>query len=398
MTANAASSSLLRPHSREQMPPPPSRRVAIPQAPASVMSVSSSSTGVMKHINNKGAPFQSLDRFVVVDDNNDDLHQNDTSSSSSSMDQQHSLLNTTADTDLILAAWKKEREEHQQLQRHNSQHSIGTSPSSNVQGRQQARFNGISVLTTDEDDEMVSSSVKGRPVVTTTAAAAAATTHLLSFDADESIISHASDFMPSSTIITSIHASDFTAGAGRMAPLVTPRIAQQHQQQQPQRSGTADVHAEEGGSFLNRPMNPHSSNFSVQSSSCGDDLSSSRTSPPSFSRRRNVTATPTTAKNMIDHKPAILQQRDETIHKLTLELGQWKAQHESLSQMQQQHQILTESIGRCTEELDDTTNQNELVLPYNPPVVGTIYHHRAPVHLRLAEDAMSLLPQPLLKT
>eukprot|EP00985_Skeletonema_marinoi_P022329 scaffold14258_cov66-Skeletonema_marinoi.AAC.1 len=271
------------------------------------------------------------------------------------MDQQHSLLNTTADTDVILAAWKKEREEQQQLQRHNSQHSVGTSP--RVHGRQQVTFNGLSVLTTDEDDDM-DSPTKGRPIVTTTAAASAAeTTHLSSFDADESIISHASDFMPASTIITSHHTSDFTAGAmGRLPPLVTPRIAQQ-QHQQPQRSNTAQVHAEEGGSFLNRPMNPHSSNFSVQSSSCGDDLSSSRTSPPSFTKRRNTAATPTTA---INHKA--LQQRDDTIHKLMLELDQWKKQHESLSQMQRQHQQLSENVRRCTEELDGNTNQSEQVI------------------------------------
>eukprot|EP00986_Skeletonema_menzelii_P018121 scaffold25197_cov154-Skeletonema_menzelii.AAC.1 len=327
MSANAVPSSLLRPQSREQMPPPPSRRVVIPQAPVAA------STGAGQHMNKSEEPFQSLDRFVVVEDNNDDLNHSDTSS----LDQHHSLLNTTADTDVILAAWKKEREEQRQLQRDNSQHSIGTSPSSNVQCRQ-APFNGLSVLTTEEDNDMDSPTIE-RPIVTATAASAAAaeSTHLPSFDADESIISHASDFMPTDTIITSHHASDFTATSmARMAPLVTPRIAQQ--QLQPQRSSTADV-VGEGDSFMNRPMNPHSSNFSIQSSSCGDDFSSSHTTPPSFTKRRNITATPTT---VINHKT--LQQRDETIQRLTLELDQWKKQHESLSRLQQQHEQLTENI------------------------------------------------------
>ena len=110
------------------MPPPPSRRVAIPQAPDNLTEESSS--------NNKMEPFKSLDRFIVADDQ----HRNDMSSSSS----QYSLLNTTTDTDVILAAWKKEREQQQQEQEGNyrrrldsdGQLSIRTSPASNVQSRQ----------------------------------------------------------------------------------------------------------------------------------------------------------------------------------------------------------------------------------------------------------------------
>eukprot|EP00986_Skeletonema_menzelii_P003707 scaffold1185_cov143-Skeletonema_menzelii.AAC.1 len=206
--------------------------------------------------------------------------------------------------DMILAAWKKEREEQRQLQRDNSQHSIGKSPPSNVQSRQQAPFHSLSVLTTDEDDDMDFPTIE-RPIVTATAtsAAAAESTHLPSFDADDASI-----------ISTSHHASDFTAAAmGRMPPLVTPRIDQQ--QHQPQHSSAAVVLGE-GDSFMNRPVNPQSSNFSIQSSIRGDTA--------------------------INHKT--LQQRDETIQRLTFILDQWKKQHESLSRLQQQHEQLTENI------------------------------------------------------
>ena len=217
------------------------------------------------------------------------------------------------------------------------------------------------MLTTDDDDGMDSSSpTDSRPIVTTTAAATAS--HLLSFDADESIISHASDFIPSHTIITSHHATDFTAGGnGRMPPLVTPRISQHHQQQHKQNQQQGSSPPEVGGPFsmgLGRPMNPHSSNFSIQSSSCGDDQSS-RTPPPSFIKKRNTTATveaPTPSS--IEQNKAI-KQRDETIHRLTLEIDQWKQQHQSLSNMQREQQQLAENIHRCNKELEDNTNHSE---------------------------------------